>query len=77
MSKIGTNYTCAMCKGVFQRAQSDEDALAEAQDTFPGATVEESEIVCEDCYQKIKPDVPLTELNMLYLRLREAMDGEA
>lgn len=47
-------YRCAQCKGVFEKGWSEEEAVAELNETFPGATVQECSVICEDCYQEMK-----------------------
>ena len=46
-----------MCGGEFTKARPDEEALAEMTKSF--GELPEGEvlsIVCDDCYQKIRPD---------------------
>lgn len=51
-------FQCVMCKGVFTKGWSEEEALAEAERTF-GKPVSEwkqgAQVVCDDCYNKIHP----------------------
>ena len=49
------NYKCAMCKEVFEEGRTKEDALAELAEVFPGASVEDCDVVCDDCWKKIDP----------------------
>ena len=49
-------YRCAVCKGLFVKGWSDEEAESEYADNFPGETLEEAELVCDDCYQTITHD---------------------
>lgn len=44
-------YTCAACRGTFEKGWTDDEALAEAHADF-GAdfTPTEDEIVCDNCY---------------------------
>lgn len=46
-------YKCDSCKGVFEKAWSDEEALAEMERDFPSLPEEERAVVCDDCYKKI------------------------
>ena len=46
-------YTCSHCRGTFEPAWSDEEAKAEAAETFPDVPLEECAIVCDECYKKI------------------------
>ena len=49
-------FQCAMCKGVFEKGQSEEEALAELKQHFGDIPPEECGMVCDDCWQKIHPD---------------------
>lgn len=49
-------YRCALCRQVYQQTRSDEEALAETQQYWPGITKDQSVIVCDDCWEKIKPE---------------------
>lgn len=47
-------YQCALCKGVFTKGWSEEEARAEYEELFaelPGPV----EQVCDDCFQQIDP----------------------
>ena len=44
-------YTCAMCGGVFAAEWSDEEAWAEHDNRFPGASHDNAAVICDDCYQ--------------------------
>lgn len=44
-------YTCASCGGTFTKTWSDEEAIAEMHENFgPNMTVDQCEIICDDCY---------------------------
>jgi hypothetical protein len=46
-------YQCGICRGVFEKGWSDEEAAAEAAGNFPGMDIQqESGLVCDDCYNK-------------------------
>lgn len=49
------NYICACCGGEFEKAWSDEEAMAESKECFPSAHArqEPMEIVCDDCFKKM------------------------
>ena len=55
---IGEEYTCAMCKGVFKKGQSDEEAMAETRENFGDTKQEDCDIVCDGCYEQIFPQFP-------------------
>ena len=42
-----------MCKGVFSYGWSEEEAHDELKRNFGDVDVDDCEIVCDDCYQKI------------------------
>jgi hypothetical protein len=50
-------YECEVCHGVFIKGLSDEEAIAEAAELFPTVPIEETGIVCEDCFQKMMADI--------------------
>lgn len=55
----GTEYTCALCGETFNKAISDSEAMAEAREFFPDSAPDDMDIVCDDCWQTIKPDAPI------------------
>jgi hypothetical protein len=48
-------YTCAMCKGIFEKTWPDEEALAETRQYFGAVDVRDCAVVCDDCFQKVHP----------------------
>lgn len=50
-------YRCAMCGGTFRFDKfHDETAVAEFKKNFPNVPVDEKvAIVCDSCYQKVRP----------------------
>lgn len=46
-------FTCSICKGVFPKGQSDEEALKEKDILFPDLEMDELVIGCEPCYIKV------------------------
>ncbi len=48
-------FTCAICKGTFNKIRSDEEVRAEYAQRFPEqhAAGEERIVVCEDCFTKV------------------------
>jgi DNA-directed RNA polymerase subunit RPC12/RpoP len=44
-------FQCFICKRIFEKTISDEEALKESVKIF-GETNEPLEIVCEDCWKK-------------------------
>lgn len=57
-------YKCSTCGGIFEKGQTDEEAIEEAtQNGFP---IDEAELVCDDCYNdimKIMAAAPCLENN--------------
>ena len=49
-------YRCAWCGGIFDILRSNEKALAEKERYFPGVPMEKCALICDDCYQKCRPD---------------------
>jgi hypothetical protein len=48
-----SEYKCAVCREVFDTGWTDEKALAELDEKFPWATVDDCELVCDDRYNKM------------------------
>lgn len=49
-------FTCTICKGVFEKERSDEEAMSEAHTLFGHDTKQEDcALVCDDCFNKIHP----------------------
>ena len=46
-------YQCAVCNGVFEKGWSDEEAREELGENFPWCSVNDCELVCDDCYSKM------------------------
>lgn len=46
-------YKCAVCGKEFESGWADEEAQEELAENFPGFSVEECIVVCDDCYQGI------------------------
>ena len=43
-------YTCAVCGGIFEKGQTDEEAEEELKKNYPGFTIADCELTCDDCY---------------------------
>ena len=51
-------YQCAMCKGIFEKGWSNEEAKAEAREFFGKPPKEWNDtplVICDDCFQKVHP----------------------
>jgi DNA-directed RNA polymerase subunit RPC12/RpoP len=56
---MAEEYKCAMCGGVFEKTVAEDDALAKLYEQFgEDVAVEDCDIVCDDCWQKARPDNP-------------------
>ncbi len=56
MSQLKPNeYQCALCKHIYTKAMSDKEAMAETRFYWPGVDQQDCGVVCDDCWQKIRP----------------------
>jgi hypothetical protein len=46
------SFQCSSCGEIFEKAWTDEEALAELQENFPDNDPNECDLICEDCFQK-------------------------
>ncbi len=53
---MSRTYKCAVCDGEFETSWSNEEALVEKDQIFGNVAIEECEVVCDDCYQKLIGD---------------------
>jgi len=51
-----SEFTCAMCRNTYVKGQTDEEAMEETNSHWPGTSIEECGVVCDDCWQWMKPD---------------------
>lgn len=49
----GKTFTCEDCGGTFDADWTEEEAVAEAVQTFPGQDVADMAPVCDHCYEEI------------------------
>lgn len=56
MNKENNTYKCAVCGGIFEKGRSDEDALAEKDEIWGNVLVNECDLVCDDCFNKLDVD---------------------
>jgi hypothetical protein len=53
-------YQCAWCNGIFDLVEDENWSSAKAKEEhdrdFPGSPMETSAVICDDCYQKCRPD---------------------
>ena len=52
-------YQCACCNGIFEKGIPDEKAWKEFDKNFPGQPHQVTEIICDDCYEKMIAMEPL------------------
>lgn len=45
-----------MCKGIFGKGLTDEEAAAEKERDFGNVPDECCVVICDDCYQGVRPD---------------------
>lgn len=54
-----TEYKCAFCGGIFNLVRdetwNEEKANEEYRKTFPNSSMENRDIVCDDCWKKVRP----------------------
>ena len=50
---VPTTFSCDMCHEEIVKGWSEQDALEELHENFPGYTIEECSPVCGDCYAKL------------------------
>lgn len=50
-------YTCSLCGGTFEMEWTDEEAVAEMNRDFGSIPLDQCKVVCDDCYQRIRPDL--------------------
>lgn len=46
-------FKCSVCDGEFKKTWSDEAAWAEQAVLWPGFSLDECSITCDDCHKKI------------------------
>ena len=44
-------YTCAICGITYETERTDEEAMAEMKENFGDVPIEETMVICDDCYQ--------------------------
>ncbi len=50
---MSDQYTCTICKGIFDKGWSDEEAAAEKEEIFGSVPLEECDLVCDDCFNQL------------------------
>jgi len=49
-------YQCAICKGVFEKGWSDEEAENEVKEIWGEIPQEERAVICDDCFNRRNPE---------------------
>ena len=52
---MSDTFICALCGGEFEKGQDEESALAELKELWGDVSPDDCELVCDDCWNKIKP----------------------
>lgn len=53
---MDNTFTCAMCNQTFEKGWTEEEALAEAKEYWGDTTGISMTQVCDDCWEKIRPE---------------------
>ena len=69
----GDEFQCGMCGGIFTKGRPEEEAEKECVETFGTkmAHGDDRVIICDDCYQHVKPDEHPEELKRAKEKFRE------
>ena len=54
VEKMNNEFQCAVCEEEFICGWSDEEAIDEYKEIFPGMENEEKVLVCDDCFNQVK-----------------------
>lgn len=56
-------YQCSVCKGIFEKGWTDEEAKSEYSENFPKSEEagDEMDVVCDDCYNRMIDIFPPSE----------------
>ena len=49
-------YKCAMCGGIFEKTTPEEEAKAELKKFFGDISINDCNIICDDCWEIVRPD---------------------
>ncbi|MEA3042954.1 MAG: hypothetical protein QOH47_792 [Sphingomonadales bacterium] len=52
-AELSDTYTCSACRQTLDKGWADEEAAAELGATFPGHSVAECDLVCDDCHRQL------------------------
>lgn len=51
---MAREFKCALCKGEFESAWTEQEAEQELSEKFPGIEKEDCDPVCDECYKLIE-----------------------
>lgn len=57
-------FTCARCGGTWEKIRTDEEAMAEARGLWSPAELEDTAVICDDCFKEFMPHVPRIRAEM-------------
>ena len=49
---LDNEYKCAICREIFTKTLTEEETIEQLEMEFPGAKIEDCDIICDDCYMK-------------------------
>ena len=52
---MSKTFTCALCERVYENTRSEEEARAELKREFGDIEPEDCAVVCDDCWEKVRP----------------------
>ena len=52
---MSDTFTCSMCGNTYDKGWTDEEAAAEKNELWGSVPLDDCDVVCEDCFQKIMP----------------------
>lgn len=58
---MSDQFKCVQCNGTFEKAWTDEEAMAEAEENFGEIPDDQREVVCDDCFEKMTAILPIDE----------------
>lgn len=59
-------YRCTICKIIWEKGWCDDEAKQELKDNFGNFSVDECEVVCDDCYNGLDMVYPFVDFKAQY-----------
>lgn len=53
------HYRCAKCRKIFEKGQTEEEAIAEKDKMFVGIATEDCDLLCDDCYKLVMKHISI------------------